>query len=167
VPTYLPLGPLPLGVVATDRDGRFTLDDIEPGKLDVEAYKVGYGRNAALAVEVRAGQTNSSLRIELLSDPELDVTQIDTAASLAVTLSETAEGRRYILFEHVPLGGEAERAGILPGDELLGCDGRRVRSLEGARRCLNGPLGDDILLELARDSELRWRLRVRRERLRR
>jgi C-terminal processing protease CtpA/Prc len=67
----------------------------------------------------------------------------------------------------VPLGGEARRAGILAGDRLLAYNGVPVRSLAHARRLLNGPIEEDFVLELSRAPDLRWRVRVRREKLRR
>jgi hypothetical protein len=163
VPTYLPMGPLPTGVVQTDREGRFVLDGLPAGTLEIEAYKVGYGRAFIEGVEVRARDEKSGLRIEMVGDPEIDLTQANSLGSLAVTMGE--QGRR-IVFEHVPLGGEAERAGIFPGDRLLACNGVPLRSLERARACFNGPISEDMVMELARDPGLRWKVRVRRERLR-
>jgi len=168
VPTYLPLGPLPIGVTATDAQGRFTLADLPPGTTELEAYKVGYGREAATDVTIRAGEVTRGVRIELRQDPDVDITGVDARGSLAVTLSERTVGRhRIVIFEHVPLGGEAQRAGILAGDRFVSYDGAAVRSLEHARRSLNGPLGEDFVVELERGDELRWRVRVRRERVRR
>ncbi len=167
VPTFLPLGELPVGVAATDRHGKFKLVGLEEGTHTLEAYRVGYGRSAA-EVKVRANDTTTGLEIELVEDPEVDVTQVGAQASLAVTLSETLdEGRRVIVFEHVPLRGEAHHAGILAGDRFLACNGVPIRSLEHARRSLNGPVSEDIVVELGRPPDLRWRVRVRRELLRR
>ena len=42
-----------------------------------------------------------------------------------------------------------------------------LRGAEEARRRLSGPLGSDVVLELGRAPDYRWRVRVRRERLRR
>ena len=168
VPTYLPLGPLPIGVAATDAQGRFTLSDLPLGKTDLEAYKVGFGREAVLDVKIRAGKTTEDVRIELRQDLDVDITGIDARGSLAVTLSENLRGkRRAVVFEHVPLGGEAQRAGILSGDRFVSYNGVPIRSLEHARRSLNGPLSEDFVVELQRGAELRWRVRVRRERVRR
>jgi hypothetical protein len=168
VPTYLPLGPLPLGVTESDAKGAFVLRDLEPGRAPLEAYKLGYARRV-VEVEIRAGDEREGIEIALVEDPQVDdVAKSAAQASLAVTLGESVEGgRRVIVFEHVPLGGEAQRAGILAGDFLVGCNGRPIRTLEQARRCLDGPSGDDVVLELTRAPDLRWRVRVRRERVRR
>lgn len=167
VPTYLPLGELPVGIVAADRHGQFTLGGLAEGAHTIEAYKVGYGRSAA-QVKVRANDTGPEIQIELVEDPEVDVTRVGAQASLAVTLSESTEsGARVIVFEHVPLRGEAQRAGILAGDRFLACDGVPIRTLEQARRSLNGPVTEDFVVELGRPPDHRWRVRVRREHLRR
>lgn len=167
VPTYLPLGPLPPGVAATDRDGKFRLADAPEGAQVVEAYKVGYGR-AAAEVEVRARDTTAEVTLEMIEDPDVDLTRVDSRGSLGVTLGEDQiGGRQVIVFEHVPLGGEAQRAAILAGDRFLAYNGVPIRSLEQARSRLNGPLGQDFVLTLGRDADLRWRVRVSREKLRR
>ncbi len=167
VPTFLPMGELPIGVVAANRRGEFVLAGLTEGEHFVEAYRVGYGRSAA-RVEVRANDTASGIEIELIEDPDVDVTRVKARASLAVTLSESSEsGELVILFEHVPLRGEAQRAGILAGDQFLSHNGYPVRSLEEARQRLNGPISEDFVIELGRPPNLRWRVRVRRESLRR
>ncbi|HZO14567.1 MAG TPA: carboxypeptidase regulatory-like domain-containing protein, partial [Polyangiaceae bacterium] len=163
VPTYLPMGPLPVGIVQTDRDGHFELRDLPAGTIEIEAYKLGFGRDAVEGIEVRARDEKRNVRIVLNKDPSVDPSAVDSPGSLAVTL---LEDRGAILFEHVPLGGEAERAGIFPGDRLVACNGRRIRTIENARDCFNGSLSEDMLVQLARDPGLRWRVRVRRERLR-
>jgi hypothetical protein len=168
VPTYLPVGPLPLGVVATDSEGRFALADVEPGTIDIEAYKNGYERHAAEGITVHAGREAAGIRIELLEDLELDTGKDMPTAGLAVTLSEEwVRGRAAITIEHVPFGGEAQRAGILAGDRLAACNGVPPRSLEHARRLLSGPPTEDVVLTLERSPGMRWRMRVRRERFQR
>jgi len=168
VPTYLPLGPLPIGVTATDAQGRFTLSDLPSGSTDLQAYKVGYGRESVDNVVIRAGEVTKGVRIELVQDPDIDITGGHARGSLAVTLSENVVGKgRAVIFEHVPLGGEAQRAGILAGDRFVSHDGVPIRSLEHARRLLNGALTEDFVVELERGEALRWRVRVRRERVRR
>jgi membrane-associated protease RseP (regulator of RpoE activity) len=167
VPTYLPLGELPVGVVVSDRRGKFVLGGLEEGDHAIEAYKVGYGRSAR-SVKVRPGDTTSGIEIELVEDPDVDLTRVGAQASLAVTLSESTEsGAPVIIFEHVPLRGEAQRAGILAGDRFVAYNGYPIASLEQARRSLNGPISEDFVIELERPPNHRWRVRVRREQLRR
>ena len=167
VPTYLPLGPLPLGIAVSDRAGHFVLHDVEPGVVSVEAYVAGLGRASLDRVLVRADETTGDLKIVLEQQPEAP-DKPEGGGNLAVTLADTLlRGKRVVYLEHVPQGGEAERAGIEPGDQLLAVDGVPVRTIGDARRRLGGPLSEDVLLLLAREPDLRWLTRVPRERLRR
>ncbi len=169
VPTYLPLGPLPLGIGSTDRQGRFQLPNLAPGSTAIEAFAVGVGRSAVSDVLVRAGETTKGLRIILRTDErQTGRGQARGAGSLAVTLGERSIGQQIaVVFEHVPQGGEAQRAGIEPGDQLLAVNGVTVRTIEQARRRVTGPLSEDLVVSLARQPDLRWSVRVSRERLRR
>jgi hypothetical protein len=168
VPTYLPVGPLPLGVTFSDNRGKFVLQAVAPGDTTIEAFKVGFGRNHVAGVDVRAGATAQEVEIVMHEDPALKDTQRHTAGSLAVTLGEvTAKDLTLIQFEHVPFGGEAERAGIRAGDRLLAVSGVPIKRIEQARKMLSGPLSAQLVLTLGRLPKLRWRVRIRRERLRR
>jgi protocatechuate 3,4-dioxygenase beta subunit len=166
VPTYLPLGPLPPGVVTTDREGRFVLGGLPEGSAVIEAYTADLGRAASDDVQVRAGRTTARVKITLPGDEARK--EPKGAGSLAVTLGEE---RRSVVAVMVPPGSEAENAGIEPGDRLLAVNGRDVRSIEEARRRLTGPLSEDVIVLLARGDgehgETRWLTRVRRERVRR
>jgi protocatechuate 3,4-dioxygenase beta subunit len=165
VPTYLPLGPLPPGVVTTDRDGRFQLGGLPEGTAILEAYSADLGRAESQPVQVRAGRTTERVRIALPGDGARQDPK--GAGSLAVTLGEE---RKTVTVVSVPPASEAEEAGIEPGDRLLSVNGVEVRSIEEARRRLTGPLSEDVVVLLARDGdrgEARWLTRVRRERVRR
>ena len=69
----------------------------------------------------------------------------------------------------VPPNGEAEIAGIEPGERLLAVSGVEVHSIEAARKRLSGPLSEDVVVTVQSDDEgaKPRRLRVRRERVRR
>jgi hypothetical protein len=173
VPTFLPVGPLPRGIVATDRSGGFTLGGVPEGDVTLEAYIADLGRGWIEGVPVRAGRTTSRVKITL---PGGGTTAEPTAAgSVAVTLGERSDGRpgKAVVVVMVPPQSEAEVAGIEPGDGLLRIDGREVRSIEQARKRLSGPLAEDVVLSLARDGggdrggRAEWLTRVRRERVRR
>lgn len=161
VPTWLPLGPLPRGLVLSDRDGRFVLSGLPEGGVRIEAYEVDHGRGAAEDVPVRADRTRSRVEIQLESSGPRKTPA--GAGSLALTLGE--EGGRVIVVA-VPTGSEAEAARVLPGDGLSRIDAEPVGGIDDARKRLSGPLGQELLLELKRDSRT-VHLRVRREVVRR
>lgn len=168
VPTYLPLGPLPPGITSSDKEGRFVLKNVPDGDVDIEAYSLDMGRNA-VSVKVRAGDTTSRVVIML---PGEGTTKKDPkgAGSIALTLGErTEKGSKFVVVVMVPPNGEAEIAGIDPGERLLAVSGVEVRSIEAARKRLSGPLSEDVVVTVVRDEEgaKPRRLRVRRERVRR
>ena len=168
VPTYLPAGPMPRGIVLTDRKGRFKLGGLPEGKVALEAYFADLGRGRVDDVAVRAGRTTDRVKIILPGDRGARDPQ--GAGSLAVTLGERAVGgARVVVVLMVPFGSEAEAAGVEPGDELTAVNGQEVRSIEAARKRLTGPLAEDVILELRRPEEADKRtiVRVRRERVRR
>jgi protocatechuate 3,4-dioxygenase beta subunit len=167
VPTYLPLGPLPRGIVATDREGRFTLGGLPEGHVALEAYFADLGRAQVADVPVRAGRTTTRVKIAFGAAAPAS-REPKGAGSVAVTLGEHG---RSVLVAMVPPASEAEAAGVEPGDEIVAVNGREVRSIEAARKRLTGPLDEDVLLSLKRDDgqdgAVSWLLRVRRERVRR
>jgi len=168
VPTYLPIGRLPVGLAATNRSGHFVLRDLAPGSTSIEALHIDIGRNAIDDVIVEAGDTTRGLRITLFEHAEEQAPRLDGEGNVAVTLGDRRKGSfRTLVFEHVPLDGEAERAGIRAGDQLLAIDGVPVVSLNSARSRLSGPLGKELIVTLARPPDFQWSLRVKRERLRR
>ncbi|MDI1437203.1 carboxypeptidase regulatory-like domain-containing protein [Polyangium sorediatum] len=168
VPTYLPLGPLPRGVVTTDREGHFKIVGVPEGDATIEAYSSDLGR-ASTNVKVRAGRSTSRVDITLPGEGSAKG-EPKGAGSIALTLGERTErGAKVIVVVMVPPNGEAELAGVEPGDRLLKVNDREVRTIEDARRRISGPLAEDVVLTLAPDGdgEKPRRLRVRRERVRR
>ncbi|EYF03573.1 carboxypeptidase regulatory-like domain-containing protein [Chondromyces apiculatus] len=164
VPSYLPLGPLPAGVVTTDREGRFILRGVPAGDATIEAYTADLGRVSEVT-PVRAGQTTTRVRLTLPGDTPRP--EARGAGSVALTLGVV---RGAVVALLVPPGGEAELAGVEPGDRLLSVNGRDVRSINEARRRLTGPLAEDVVVQLSRDeggTTSRWMTRIRRERVRR
>jgi hypothetical protein len=166
VPSYLPLGPLPPGVVTTDKRGRFTLGGLPEGAVTLEAYTADRGRGFLENVDVRADRTTSRVTI-VLPGESARAREPKGSGSLAVTLGERTErGKKVVVVMMVPPGSEAEVGGIEPGDQLIRINAGPVRSIEDARARLTGPLSEDLIVELARGAE-RWTTRVRRERVRR
>jgi hypothetical protein len=155
-------------VTFTDSRGHFVLKDIAPGETSVEAFKPGLGRDHVANIDVRPGGTVQDVQIIMHRDPAAVDAPWRGAGSLAVTLGEvTAKDLTLVRFEHVPFGGEAERAGIRAGDRLLAIGAVPIKRLEQARKMLSGPLSQQLVLTLGRLPNLRWRMRVRRERVRR
>lgn len=167
VPTFLPTGPLPRGVVATDRKGRFKLGGLPAGKVALEAYFADLGRGRLEDVAVRAGRTTDRVKIVLADGPKSGSRDPKGAGSLAVTLEEGPG--RVVLVAMVPMGSEAEAAGMEPGDAVVSINGKAVHSIEGARQLLTGPLGEDVIVEIRRHDapEKSVLFRIRRERVRR
>lgn len=166
VPTWLPIGKLPRGLVVTDADGRFTLGGLPEGTVRLEAYSPELGRGRVDDVEVKADRVTRRVTV-VIPQQSYDPKKIRAAGSLAITLVERNGG---VVVLDVPEGGEAEAAGIEPLDALLAIDARPVRTLEEARDRLSGPLSRDVVVDLRRAGlrgELSLKLRVRRETVRR
>ncbi len=163
-PAFIPIGPLPAGLAVTDAQGRFVLGDLPEGEITLEAFAPDRGRGHEKA-RVLSGRRLRGIRIEL--GGEVAAVDPPSSGGVAVTLAETTEnGQKHFFCKLVTPGSEAERAGLLEGDILARIDERPPTSLEDARRHLSGPLGDDVLVEVLREGELR-KLRVARERVRR
>ena len=167
VPTYLPVGKLPYGIVQTDADGRFELKGLPEGKVVLEAYSNELGRGRSEEIDVRADRT---IRRVVVTIPVQAYTppKVRAAGSLAITLAEKSGA---VTIVDVPEGGEAEHASIEPGDRIVTLAGRPVLTIEDARERLSGPLGEDVIIEVERSmpngSTIELRLRVRRESVRR
>jgi protocatechuate 3,4-dioxygenase beta subunit len=168
VPTYLPLGPLPPGITSSNKQGEFVLKGVPAGDAIIEAYSLEMGR-ASVEVKVRAGETTSRVLITLSGEGRAKK-EAKGAGSVALTLGERSEkGGKAVIVVMVPANGEAELAGIEPGERLLSVSGNEVRSIEAARKRLSGPLSEDVVVTVVADEEgaKPRRLRVRRERVRR
>ena len=166
VPTFLPVGPLPANIARTDKDGRFVLSGLPEGKLTLVAYSPELGRGETQGVEIRADRRTDRVKIEI---PEQDYRPTKTrgAGSVAATL---AERDGAVVVVDVPMGSEAEYAGLEPDDRIASIGGASVQSIEEVRARFSGPLSQDVVLEVARrglSGEDRIRFRVRREIVRR
>ena len=172
VPTYLPLGPLPRGIVVSGKDGTFVLGGLPEGKVTLEAYSVDGGRGVAENVEVRAGHTTRRIKIALPGGAPTK--EAHGAGSVAVTLGEhESRGRTWVDVASVAANSEAEAAGLEPGDTITSVNGKEVHSMEAARKRLTGPLAEDVVITVERDGGPPtggtgpWIVRLRRERVRR
>jgi hypothetical protein len=160
LPAFLPAGELPPGMVRTNAQGEFTLSNLAPGALTLEATAVNKGRGKASAT-INEGQVTIDVRITLQPGTDTDTGQ---TAGVAVTLSEPAPGQ--VTIEQVAAHSEAERAGLQVADRILAVEGTPVTSMSDARTRLSGNAGTDALIELQRGGSI-FKLRVTREQLRR
>jgi protocatechuate 3,4-dioxygenase beta subunit len=72
VPTSPTIGKLPPGVVVTNRQGEFKLDDIAGGDVILEAYAPDLSRGRVAGVHVTPGRATGRVRISLVAAPEGD-----------------------------------------------------------------------------------------------
>jgi hypothetical protein len=160
-PSVVVQGELPEGFVLTDSGGNFELRAVAPGHHEVSAYAEGVGRGVR-EVDVEAGGDVEDVDIQL--DEPADESDVNLAGGgVALTLGErdTRSGVVVVVVEVVP-GGEAERAGILPGDVVVSVDGKRARGMRAMRKSLEGRVGSDVVVTVRRDGK-RSSFRVRRE----
>ncbi len=160
VPEYLPTGPLPPGVVATNELGEFRLGGLPEGDLTLEAYAPGVGRGKEEKIAVRKERTTSRVRIRL----EVGEGKAGPAvvAGVAVTVASGGSG---VLVTGVIAGSEADRAGMQAGDLILRIDGVAPEDERDAVQRMRGPERQEVLLELQRGQKT-LELRVARERIR-
>lgn len=165
VPTWLLVGSSPRDLAVTDGDGHFRLGALPEGTVTLEAYAPDMGRTQ-MAVQIVGGRTTDGVHM-VFAEPSTGPasTEPPSTGSVAVTLGETGEPTEVVVVTVVE-GSEAERAGLSPGDVVLAVDGVSVRTIDAARAQLNGPVADDVLLEVRRGAR-DVTLRVGREAVRR
>jgi protocatechuate 3,4-dioxygenase beta subunit len=164
IPTLLPAGKPPAGVVLTNRRGEFKIEELAEGEVVLEAYAPDRGRGRATGVHVAAGRTTDRVRIAI-GTPETDPTlEASPTAGVAVSLDDRGAGG--VRVASVAGSSEAERGGLAAGDRIVAVDGQRVASARDARARLVGPAGDDVVIDILRGQENR-KLRFPRERLQR
>jgi hypothetical protein len=157
-PSVIVQGQLPEGFVLTDAEGRFELRAVAPGRRRLSAYADGVGRGFR-ELDIEEGRDATDVRVDL--DEPVEGADVNLAGGgVAVTLGER-DGSDVIVVE-VAAGGEAERAGLLPGDRILSVGDKRTNSMAAARAGLNGRVGSDVVVEVARKGRT-MSFRVRRE----
>ncbi|PKN32193.1 MAG: hypothetical protein CVU63_20025, partial [Deltaproteobacteria bacterium HGW-Deltaproteobacteria-20] len=162
VPEYLPMGPLPPGVVATDEKGRFRLGGIAEGDVTLEGYAPGVGRGKEDRIAVRKERTTTRVRIRL--EPAGGKAGPAVVAGVAVTLAAPASGSGALV-TGVSSGSEADRAGIRVGDMIVRIDGVVPDDERDAMHRLRGPERQEVVLGIQREQGM-VELRVPRERVR-
>jgi len=161
-PTWIPAGGAAQpGVAVTDAYGAFKLVDVAVGDVFVEAFAADTGRGRT---KVRIDEGRATTNVKIVLDPvPIAGEEILAPGGVAITLA--AEDTK-VMVAAVAVGSEAERAGVLEGDELVSIDGTAATSLSVARAHLGGPLGVDVLLTVKRKG-VNKTLRVVREATRR
>ena len=162
VPEYLPIGPLPPGVVSTDEKGEFRLTGLPEGDLTLEAYAPGLGRGKEERVAVRKDRTTTRVRIRLERTGGKAGPAV--TAGVAVTLAASPSGSGALVQAVVP-GSEADRVGVRVGDLIVQIDGVAPANERDALQRLRGPERHEVLLAIQRGQET-VELRVPRERIR-
>jgi protocatechuate 3,4-dioxygenase beta subunit len=163
VPTWLPVGPLPPGVVATNSKGEFILGGLPEGNVTLEAMLPDLGKGKVLGVQVIAGRTTRRIRITMHKCE--DCRSTDAAAGLLISLRDGAAGSQGVVVKAVSSGSTAERSGLTPGDVIVRIDGVVPSSAGDAQRRLAGPEHQDVLLEVQRGKSSHT-MRAQREKLR-
>jgi protocatechuate 3,4-dioxygenase beta subunit len=150
-PAYLPAGALPPGMATTDSKGRFKLNGVAPGNVEIEAYAAGVGRGRK-STAVTSGRTTSGVRIELVPSAQADEPPLGASVAITLTQRSGPDGAEFVI-THVASGSEAERAGLRAGDLILAIDDHEPASLDEARARLTGPQRSDVVIEVERGSE--------------
>jgi hypothetical protein len=162
VPTYLPAGKLPPGVVLTNARGEFKIDDLSAGDVILEAYAPDIGRGRASSVRIEPGRTTRRVKITMARS-DSTATDNPSTGGVAISLDEGASG---VTISSVTAGSEAERAGLAVGDRIVSVDGHAVATSKEAQSRLFGPVADDVLVELLR-GDSKQKVRVAREQVHR
>jgi hypothetical protein len=160
----------------TDATGRFEVGNIAPGEgelnfMDGDLFDGGEVARVRYSVESGAdtdlGTINGVTVAKVPKAERGDLglrTRLATEAARPRPLGEKPEplkakedpkAPKRLWIEAVTVDGPADKAGVLPGDEVVGVDGTSVASLsaEGAARLLAGASvrrGQSVTLELAR-----------------
>lgn len=142
------------GAARTDRQGRFTVNNLPQGDLQVVAVHPTLGRSPAAPVRILRGTVARGVRLRY----EREIGQAIRAVPVAsVTLVDVPArgGGREVEVRAVSAGSTAERAGLRPGDHVLSVGATPVANAAEAERRMAGSPGDDVTLEVERDGARR------------
>lgn len=153
-----PKGSLEDEVVLTDDNGLFVLSGVAPGESTLYAQSALAGKGK-LRVNVPEGGLDGVV-LELTSSLKEDGSDFSPSVG-SVALGLSGSGGK-IAITSVPLGGEAERAGLQVGDEISAVEGVAPKSVGQVRTLLSGPVTSDVVLTVLRGGD-RLTYRVRRE----
>ena len=169
MPTYLPVGTQMFGMAVSDAKGRFLLNELAEGNIVIAADAPDVGRARVTGIPIRAGRTNSDVKI-VLARGEAGSNPAEPLATggVAVTLGETAAGLEGpdVVIVAVSDNSEAERAGLQVNDIVVEIGGKKPKNIVDARAKLSGPVHDDVVVKVKRGERI-VALRVSREQVRR
>lgn len=142
----------------TDAHGGFSLTQIPPGTVVLEAYSAEHG-SGRVELALQAGGERDDVEIRLgegVAEP-LKAAADPVTATLVLTLGERPGGTLgvEVVVVHVPRGGAAHQAGIEEGDAIVRVDGQHPRDIESARRLLDGAPDTAVALVIRRGSDER------------
>ncbi len=136
----------------TDAAGRFSLTQVPAGPVVLKAYSEEYGQGR-VELTLRPGGEREGVEIRLReAKAEPEQADVATRATLRVALGERPGGTlgMEVVIVEVPRDGAAYTAGIEPGDVIVRVDGKRMASIEAARRLLDGQPDTAVALVLRR-----------------
>lgn len=145
----------------TDSNGRFSIDDVGPGRRSLVATHPGFMALTLGGVEVAAGATRT---VDLALTPTEARAGAAEVSGIGVVLDDRGDELRV---RQVINGGPAERAGVKARDVLVSIDGAGTAGLrpEEAADRLRGTEGTTVVIELERGDRT-LRLEIERARFR-
>lgn len=141
------------GTARSDRQGRFVAGDLPDGDRRIVAVHPVLGRSRTATVRILRG--TMARGVVLAFDRAL---QGATGAETPAPVMFVDRGG-WIEVEAVVPESAPARAGLQPGDRLLTVQGIEVRTAAEALRRLEGPVGDEVVVEVSRDGvrrTVRW-----------
>ena len=152
--------------IESEERGRFVGETALPETGEIGVVIADDAHLGALkAARLRAGEAMQSIFITEKAETRVQADFVLSAetdfASLRSVLNAACDYRDQVLGLQADVARRKSAIGTIMSGQFV------FRTLEEARRRLSGPLGSDVVLELGRAPNYRWRVRVRRERLRR
>lgn len=138
-----------VGTGRTGRRGEFTINDLPAGDLSLVATHPTLGDSPPVPVRVIPGTVAQGLRIAYAGE-----LSGGTGASGAEPLA-LGDRDGHVEVTSVAPDSPAAQAGVQPGDEVIAVQGNEVHSAVEASRALEGPVGDEVSLDLSRDGARR------------
>lgn len=146
----------------TDRDGRFAIEDVSPGRRSLVVTHPGFLALTLGGVEVAAGAARTVQVALTPSETHLGATEV---SGVGVVIDRRGSDPAELYVREVIAGSPAEGAGVKARDVLVAIDGASVAGLrpEAAADRLRGAEGTRVVIEIARGGQ---NLRIEVERAR-